>query len=385
MDNNMIVYVVAAALILWVGLVNLIESHRTRRLLETALGPKGTGGLLGETVRFERRPLNIGGIPVAPGVSEALAPRSSNSAPGEAGSATTPVEPAQPQASQERETPRDPVVGPRFDLAEVRRALDEADQAQADQAPEPEPPARSGSHVAVAAPASALVLAPSPPLVAVALGERPDSGHRSRLREDASEPGPHPIASPPPVPRMRTLLGIPPQASSSPVASSSPAAPLPPVSTPLESAPVLAPGPAMVAAGLTTRPDGARSSRPVPHPPPRRRTAPPASSSPAALLPPAVPPPRLGPGPERLPIEATPGNFDGEETRVVDVPSKAVVQGRRARASTLLSMQPPPAEPAVEVAESLSAAGANVDEEANTLGLGVAAPRTSSGRDGAAS
>jgi hypothetical protein len=256
----------AVLVLLLVGVLNLIESRRTRRVVEAALGPRGGRGLLGETMISERPPPTV-----------------------------------RSERSRECETRREPAARPRVDL----EALDESDQARAVEA-----------------------LAP-------------------------------PVPAPPEAPSA--------QAGSA-------------------SAPAVEPDPAIVAVGLGARPEGVRSSHRTPHAPPRRRvvlaSATPASSPVATQLPPAVPPPRRGAASSGPPGAARGDDVghDEEQTRVVErtLPSMAAVVEAGAR----------PAPSVQVIAAGLNAAGAGVDEDANTVGRCEAAARTSSDRarrDGAAS
>jgi hypothetical protein len=156
---------------------------------------------------------------------------------------------------------------------------------------------------------------------------------------------------------------------------------------PPASAPVLVPGPAMVAAGLGERPEGARSSRPAPPKPPqpvRRptllginppRSGPPTTSSPPAAAPPeAAPPAKHAPVAPQLPRAAEPGDFDDEDevTRAAPRPSAAQLAGASPGARTLPSMpavapssRPMPAVEIITAGQSV--AGASADESANTV------------------
>src|SRR5262249_20885771 len=129
MDPNLLTYVAGVSVILLVGLLNLIESRRTRHAVEAALGPRRAGSL-GEPRMIAT------GMP-APGTSPTPPPDPGAQPPRE----RDPGEPAPP------DTAREPAVR-RADLEALGRELDAADQAQADQAPAP----RSGADVAVAPP-----------------------------------------------------------------------------------------------------------------------------------------------------------------------------------------------------------------------------------------
>src|SRR5512141_2071401 len=94
MGPNVLAYVVGAAVVvvLAIGLLNLVESRRTRRMVESLLAPKRGRGRLGKTMFFEREPVIVAGRPRLPSVvpdcsrppsvaPAAGAPASSESAP----------------------------------------------------------------------------------------------------------------------------------------------------------------------------------------------------------------------------------------------------------------------------------------------------------------
>jgi hypothetical protein len=244
MDANVLAYVVGAVVILVLAstMITAVESRRTRRMVEAFFGQAGRDGLL-SSVRYERAPVIIGhtpgssrppsGRPVAGGPASSDGPPSTVGRPKRerlAPGADAP-EPAvrderelvrpppiardEPELRQDRpvETERKPGSAPssrqrpavtaESDRSALVRALDDSDQAQAEEAPQPsqgfaplhaadaEVEAASGTHGAGAPPVSGPV-APDASLRAAGL-QRPLAGRE--IRSEAPPPHKPPVKS----------------------------------------------------------------------------------------------------------------------------------------------------------------------------------------------
>jgi hypothetical protein len=249
MDLNVLACVVGATviLVLGMGLLNLVESRRTRRMVETLIGvvPGGCEGLV-STMSYQREPVIIGSKDgrsesrplgstrppstrppsthppsthppsAAPAAGASAAPEPA--ARGERGLVRPPPIPREEpelRAGGAVETERKPGAAPssrqrpavtaESDRAALVRALDASDEAQADQAPATSHPASarppsSGAHVAGSPPVSGRVVAVDPSLAAAGFA-RPQSVERV----SRSERPPH--APPAPIGKRPTLLG----------------------------------------------------------------------------------------------------------------------------------------------------------------------------------
>jgi hypothetical protein len=384
--------------------IAIIFSWQTRRMMIAVFGETPTRAQLGQRGWYVRPPDPPPGpsSPGPPGAPPASPPDASPAAP-----ATAP--PGSSRAGAATRAEGGDAAAPRHGRAADGDPAEDADSTPG--APEP------------ATPSKPLPMRP-PPLAR----EEPELPAESELRQAAPEttrkPGSAPFsrqrpaviprpdltalrrdlddadqaqADQAPAPRVPTTRP-PPSSQQAPVASGAHASIAPP-----GSAPVLAPGPGITAAGLGPRPDGTRGGdpRPAPHPPPqpaRRATLlgippPPATARPLPAV--SAPPPRVHQPTQPSGTIAPVANAsvddsepDDEPTRMAARPSPEALglapvapgaQGAppvRAIHATLASMPsvvPVAARPATTVAVIEAGAGAaDDDDQRATLSPGAA-------------
>src|SRR5215468_5992383 len=124
MDVNMLVYVGGATVVLLVGLLNFVESRRTRRVVEAAFGPQRGKELLAQTVGFDRQVVIVTGAPDAQdSAQESTAPPEPELPASPPAVEHAPVEPPRPEEPLQPDTAREPAAQPRVDLEALGREL----------------------------------------------------------------------------------------------------------------------------------------------------------------------------------------------------------------------------------------------------------------------